>query len=168
MCTAFYPIENQSTQESSKIHGRYRSFRGLGLSPPKHESMTRRTQNTAWETRETGRGGGVALINFPFAMPAKRKRHWRDYFNLHRSVRNYFIEAGWPPPPPPTRAKIHRRRFSTKLQFTNIANGLVFNRILVKLESLLWNLGPTIPRDHPQCKLICRLLHDFIYLFFLF
>lgn len=113
------------------------------------------------------RGVGVALINFPFAMPAKRKRHWRDYFNLHRSVRNYFIEAGWPPPPP-TRAKIHRRRFSTKLQFTNIANGLVFNRILVKLESLLWNLGPTIPRDHPQCKLICRLLHDFIYLFFLF
>lgn len=119
MCTAFYPIENQSTQESSKIHGRYRSFRGLGPSPPKHESMPRRTQNTAWETREAGGGGGVALINFPFAMPAKRKRHWRDYFNLHRSVRNYFIEAGWPPPPP-TRAKIHRRRFSTKLQFTNI------------------------------------------------
>lgn len=62
------------------------------------------------------RGGGFALINFPFAMPTKRKRHWRDYFNLHRSVRNYFIEAGWPP----TRAKIHRRRFSTKLQFTNL------------------------------------------------
>lgn len=116
MCTA-YPIENQSTQESSKIHGRYRSFRGLGPSPAKHESMPRRTQNgnTAWETREAG--AGVALINFPFAMPTKRKRHWRDYFNLHRSVRNYFIEAGWPPP---TRAKIHRRRFSTKLQFTNL------------------------------------------------
>lgn len=116
MCTA-YPIENQSTQESSKIHGRYRSFRGLGPSPTKHESMPRRTQNgnTAWETREAG--AGVALINFPFAMPTKRKRHWRDYFNLHRSVRNYFIEAGWPPP---TRAKIHRRRFSTKLQFTNL------------------------------------------------
>lgn len=85
--------------------------------PLPSESMPRRTQNgnTAWETREAG--AGVALINFPFAMPTKRKRHWRDYFNLHRSVRNYFIEAGWPPP---TRAKIHRRRFSTKLQFTNL------------------------------------------------
>lgn len=123
MCTA-YPVENQSTQESSKIHGRYLSaVLAHPLLPPsrrgaKHESMPRRTQNrnTAWETREAG--GGVALINFPFAMPTKRKRHWRDYFNLHRSVRNYFIEAGWPPPP--TRAKIHRRRSSTKLQFTNL------------------------------------------------
>lgn len=104
------------------------------------ESMPRRIRNTARGRREAG--GGFALINFPFAMPTKRKRHWRDYFNLHRSVRNYFIEAGWPP----TRAKIHRRRFSTKLQFTNLSLPVVFNRILVKLESLLWNLGSTIPR----------------------